>query len=747
MQWNICVELAAAVLLLSCGFSVFRWIRKNIGISATGRNEHPFVILTAGVFVSSFLLFLPLDSYAYVQAERRSIWYIASALHHALQLFPINTDQNLIKLCYELPEMWPGREIYAGFLSAEYILAPVLTFGFIMSLFRDLLSYCRNKLSFFREKYVFSPLNDRTITLAEDIRKNHRFAAIVFADVPDSNDDPSARLIGRARRIHAICFRKDLSQISFSLDCNSKMKFFLFDDDESENISQALDITERYPKKKGDIYILAGRIDSELLFSRELNAAKGGAASMNVHLVDPIHALICNTLYEDGDRILLKKPFENQQEGQRKLHAVIVGIGQYGSEMIRALFWYGQIRGVQLFIDAFDEDPCVDERFLLSFPELKKADSDHAANPPEYTFPVDGTSCVLRIHSGISAPSMEFFDRIRKADDVTYVLVSLGNDAANIRIAADIVRYFKRENRDPVVQAVVCQRLMNKKAAGPESGKTDQNSYNIEMIGDVGSSFLESVIIASQLEKDALEIHREYGASERDFYANAYNYRSSCAGAIHAKAAAYFLRKEYLTQEFPGKEDARSEYTIRKNALEDITNIFMETNRCSKSANGRDTENQIRDMETRVCDFIKLLAEKDKQPSYAPGEEEAKILQEITDNYMILKNGHSEIKGCFSAQNWQGEEKKALLLEGALWVVRLMKQEHLRWNMYMRSEGYIRGVEKDTAAKTHPLIVSYEKLPPDELAKDIHLRLILSNVDTLAKAEKESGQVNDPSPR
>jgi hypothetical protein len=45
--------------------------------------------------------------------------------------------------------------------------------------------------------------------------------------------------------------------------------------------------------------------------------------------------------------------------------------------------------------------------------------------------------------------------------------------------------------------------------------------------------------------------------------------------------------------------------------------------------------------------------------------------------------------------------------------------EHVRWNAYMLTEGWIAGPIKDKKCKVHDLLVSVEKLPYDEILKDI----------------------------
>ena len=43
--------------------------------------------------------------------------------------------------------------------------------------------------------------------------------------------------------------------------------------------------------------------------------------------------------------------------------------------------------------------------------------------------------------------------------------------------------------------------------------------------------------------------------------------------------------------------------------------------------------------------------------------------------------------------------------------------EHVRWNAYMRTEGYCKGPRNDLA-KRHPNLVPVDELTPEDLAKD-----------------------------
>ena len=60
------------------------------------------------------------------------------------------------------------------------------------------------------------------------------------------------------------------------------------------------------------------------------------------------------------------------------------------------------------------------------------------------------------------------------------------------------------------------------------------------------------------------------------------------------------------------------------------------------------------------------------------------------------------------------------------------EEHHEAWVETMRAEGWTRGPEKDEAKKTHPYLVPFEELPPEQRAKT---RLFLAIVATLRAAE------------
>jgi hypothetical protein len=127
----------------------------------------------------------------------------------------------------------------------------------------------------------------------------------------------------------------------------------------------------------------------------------------------------------------------------------------------------------------------------------------------------------------------------------------------------------------------------------------------------------------------------------------------------------------------------------------------------------------IGDMETSYSEDVILesdieTAGKMRHLKYDPDAEDS--FWEYSYNYRssIASAIHYELKRkCGIA----GAEKKPCdREEGELWALRRL--EHRRWNAYMRSEGYEWAEKRDDMAKTHHLLVPFDKLSLEEQKKD-----------------------------
>ncbi len=515
MDWLLSFSISLLVLTAAIIFAVIA----SVGKYKRGRVLTPFNIVFGGVFISVVICLLPIYNGILSDTTDSILKTVAFSLHNTLQVFTINADRDIIMEGITCSQQWLSAA-YSAYLSVAFLIAPVLTFGFLISFFKNVTAFLNYLLHYFSDVYVFSELNEKSLSLGADIKKNHSKALIVYTDVFENNDGISCELVERAGEIRAICFKKDILAINFkSHHHKAPIVFFTIGKDETENTDQALKLIRLY-KDRADtrLFVFSSRIDGELLLTK---ADKG---KLKVRRVNEVRSLVNRILYEQGAEL-----FANAREmpnGDKKISALIIGVGRHGTEMLKALSWYCQMDGYHLEINAFDLDEKAEDRFNALAPELMSEKYNGVILPEEAEY-------TIRIHSGFDVTTKSFADEIAKLSDTTYVFVSLGSDTVNIETAVMLRMLFERMKIKPVIQSVV-SGTDEKNALNGITNYRGQ-PYDIEFIGDTRSFYSEAVIMNSQLEADALSRHLKWG-SEEEFWQYEYNYNSSVASALHMKA-------------------------------------------------------------------------------------------------------------------------------------------------------------------------------------------------------------------
>ena len=518
-MWPVCMTASIGCLLLAPMLVLIVNRRRK----DQNRKLGLFNVLFVGMFAAAFFMFLPAHLVYTGTAKLGKVSAVLLSLYKSMQVFTIGSEYDVVKVCIvgfcpAWLEAW-----YLTWAAAVFVLAPIFTFGFVLSLFKNLSANVKLSLSFFKDTYVFSELNEKSIVLAKSIKDRDGRVSIVFADVIEDNEENTNDLIARAGQLGAICFKKDILAVDLSRHSKkSILALFAIGKNEAENLNQSLKLIEQYRHRADThLYVFSKKIESELL----LTAVDKG--QMKVRRINEVQSLINRILYEDGAII-----FDGagvQDDGTKKISAIIVGMGNHGTEMLKALAWYGQMDGYQLEINAFDKDPMAEERFNAAAPELMSPVYNGARVEGEAQYRIT-------IHSGMDADSLSFGKEIEKISDATYVIVALGNDDVNINTAVRLRMYFERMRIHPVIQAIVYNTQQKKALEGIQNYRGQK--YDIDFIGDLESSFAESVIVGSELEEEALQRHLKWG-KEDEFWTYEYNYRSSVASAIHMRARIY----------------------------------------------------------------------------------------------------------------------------------------------------------------------------------------------------------------
>ena len=500
----------------------------------------PLNVMFAGVLMTAVLLFFP----AYWAEQEGDAFQLLKALmlsvYSAVRLFAFDSDHDVIR------EMITGEiaPVYTAFVSVVMVAAPMLTFSFVLSFFNELVSYGRLLLGYFSPVFVFSELNDKSLALAADIRRENKHVRLVFTEVFEPSEDTGFEQQEQARNMGAMLFQKDILSVNFSVHSkNAPLYFLAVAENEDTNVRHGLGLVELYGNRQyTTLYVFSSRPESAVL----LSSAK--PETMRVRRVDEVRSLINRLLYDEGH--LLFDSELPEVNGEKQITAVVVGMGKHGTAMVKSLSWFCQMYGYRVNIHGFDRDSLAEDTFVAQCPELMD---------PKYngvTVPGEPRYCI-KIHSDVDVNTYSFAKQIKELDKTSYVLVSLGDDDLNIRTAMNLRMLFEQCGAKPRIQAIVYN---SEKCASLHNLRNFKDQpYNIDFIGDLEHFYTVKVILNSEVEREALRRHLRWGEEQSFWSFNEYNYNSSVALAIHARAKQ--------KQNVPGANKTEMELTDEERQL------------------------------------------------------------------------------------------------------------------------------------------------------------------------------------
>ncbi len=520
MYWIIFFIISASVLVCSVAAAIVYGKKRY----KSGRILDPLKLLFAGVIVSSVLLFIPIYWGTFKSSDCGIIETLLISFHNMIRLFMVDGEFEFITDNLSGTTGWTTKA-YTVLFAILFASAPVLTFVFVLSFFKNLSAYKRYFFHLKPQVFIFSELNEKSLALAQSLYGgNPKKRLFVFTNISEKSEDQIYELIEKAKELGAILFKKDIISVNF-LFCikRSQLNFFTIRENYSENITQSLKIigNGKYGENS-NLYVFSTQIESEILLDNAFD--EGASSRIKVRRVNETQSLINRTLYDTGFEKIFEKAVDSG-DSVKKINAVVIGLGQHGTEMTKALSWFCQMDGYEVTINSFDIDEMAEDRFRSLCPELM--DDEHNRND------VDGEAAYkIKIHSGIDVDTKKFDDTVMQLPTPTYVFVALGNDEKNISCAIKLRTVFERAGYAPAIQAVVYDS--DKKEALADIKNFKKQEYLIDFIGDLKSSYSEEVILSQEVEEKALARHKKYG-DEQSFWQYDYNYKSSVASAIHYK--------------------------------------------------------------------------------------------------------------------------------------------------------------------------------------------------------------------
>lgn len=469
-------------------------------------------------FLAGVFLHYPLYAEAAFTSDYLSAEVLFSAIHHTLRMFVLDGELSEIQH-FAHSNGGTYATAYSLLAAFVYIISPLLTFGAVLSLFRNISALFRYSTHFFSETCIFSELNERSLTLAESIRRKQPKALVVFTDVYEEGDEVNSELRCAAKKLGAICFKRDIAVLRTSFhEKTNRIRFFVIGTDESENVCQASQLIHQHGENVNmELYLFSNSEESSLLLQSVQTHG------MKIRRIDEVGTLITGMLYDTGAELFSHAiPLPN---GERLISAVILGLGSYGTELLKTLSWFGQMDSYQLLLTAVDCREDAASTFSFQCPELMsaKCNGTHEVGEAQYT---------IQIHSSVNAMSEDCVDILKGLPAVTYVFVALGNDRANTECAVLIRERCEHLGLHPQIQVVIHNDFsaIALRNAVNFRGET----YDIQCVGSVKERYEESVLLNSDLEQKALARHLLWG-SEDTFWRYEFNYRSSVASALHQR--------------------------------------------------------------------------------------------------------------------------------------------------------------------------------------------------------------------
>ena len=206
--------LALLIVAAAAAFNIIgRYMRKNFVF------RYSLVVLIGAVFAGLVLINYP-TAFAKYQAAYPDAGGFTAFIISAAQ--SVQSAFRTFVLDGEWSEILSGKNsipLHATIIGLTLnVLAPVLTFSAILSLFNQL----RERYRFFRMRTsgrylaIMSELNKDSIFLAEDIMSRYHKANIVYTDVYPENDETNFELREKARKLNAALMRCDKEHYEYS---------------------------------------------------------------------------------------------------------------------------------------------------------------------------------------------------------------------------------------------------------------------------------------------------------------------------------------------------------------------------------------------------------------------------------------------------------------------------------------------------------------------------------------------------
>ena len=513
------------------------------------------------------------------------------------KIFYENNKQSIKEKTNKAQTVPHSVKIYGFLTTISSLFASIIVATFILGIFTNVFARLKFVL-FWKEKYVFSELNDRAINLAESIYNKSeifRRPLIIFTDsYIKSDDEILSELNQRAKQISAICIKEDMSKVSFKASYNltkiffflslkRKITYILIDEKDIDNIRSLIDYLscEKLENwKKGcQFYLFSHHPEVESVRNKLNNNKRLENHDIGIVIVSEYTRMIYN-LFDNAplyEPLIRKEKLADKDKNELVL--TIVGGGKLGMEAFLTAYWCGQMLDYKLRINVITDDAdkfkaiieqtnpqifevssILDDNILS---DCFEEDSNH--DHPLKVYP-NNAKKLGKIYSHFLFRSIDVntsdLNKILNEPEKNgfsllhsdYFIICLGTDELNISIANEINKMILVKALDPSIMKKVEPPVSKMPiiAYSVYDSKTNEllNKQNTRSTNDKICPYLHAFasrryiysydnILNNRFERIAEQINRQHYGEDKDskkmFRADEYSWWSSIARALHFK--------------------------------------------------------------------------------------------------------------------------------------------------------------------------------------------------------------------
>lgn len=395
-------------------------------------------LVLIGLFITIIILIVPFIS------EENEFKKIVLAILYSIQCIYVGQDISLIRNSVLTENL---SSTYIFFLYFCFLLAPILTTGFVLSLLENVFQKVYltfNFISpFLKEIYVFSNLNKDSVMLAEKIKTKSNL--IIFCNVKDEVIKESLK--SRCKKINAVLVKESELDIKIT---KKKINFVEISSDEIYNTDQSLKLVEKYENEENvKVVDFSTRTEAELMLdSVERN--------IEVELINKNKYSIYNLLNE-------RPPIKYAID--KKVSILLAGTEEKVLILIKAFLWSMQIVGYTIKINVVGSNANhIRDRFYHDCPGLKEERYD--------------------VHFYEVDIQTEQFDELikEKFQDTTYIVLANDSDDINIKVGVFLREYFLYLDKKSYTNSPPIHLWLNEDIKGLELLGINESLYTVSTV-------------------------------------------------------------------------------------------------------------------------------------------------------------------------------------------------------------------------------------------------------------------------